>query len=75
MAVRSLHTELWVLPADRLGLSGVLAAVVTVGIPAIRSVSHGGTALGFIGGVSSPGGTCRERRRARGRKTKDMRPP
>ena len=36
----------------------LLAAVVTSGIPAILSVSHGGTALGFIGGVSSPGGNC-----------------
>ena len=36
----------------------LLAAVVTIGIPAIRSVSHAGTALGFIGGVSSPGGNC-----------------
>jgi hypothetical protein len=36
----------------------LLAAVVTTGTPAIRSVSHAGTALGFIGGVSSPGGNC-----------------
>ena len=36
----------------------LLVAVVTVGIPAIRSVSHAGTALAFIGGVSSPGGNC-----------------
>ncbi len=36
----------------------LLAAVVTTGSPAIRSVSHAGTALGFIGGVSSPGGNC-----------------
>jgi hypothetical protein len=36
----------------------LLCAVVTVGTPAIRSVSHAGTALGFIGGVSSPGGNC-----------------
>lgn len=36
----------------------LLAAVVTIGTPAIVSVSHGGTALGFIGGVSSPGGNC-----------------
>jgi hypothetical protein len=36
----------------------LLAAVVTAGMPAILSVSHAGTALGFIGGVSSPGGNC-----------------
>ncbi len=36
----------------------LLVAVVTTGTPAIRSVSHAGTALGFIGGVSSPGGNC-----------------
>jgi hypothetical protein len=36
----------------------LLAAVVTTGMPAILSVSHAGTALGFIGRVSSPGGNC-----------------
>jgi hypothetical protein len=36
----------------------LLASVVTTGLPAVVSVSHGGKALGFIGGVSSPGGNC-----------------
>jgi hypothetical protein len=36
----------------------LLAAVVTTGMPAVLSVSHAGTALGFIGGVRSPGGNC-----------------
>ena len=36
----------------------LLAAVVTVGAPAVLSVSHAGIALGFIGGIASPGGNC-----------------